>query len=188
MRHANHKHVKLQFALQIAHLNKNDKDKKRTLAGEMLARQMISTYCNVAPEEISFEYGLYGKPNAKYLDVEFNISHSYEMVVCAISDNPVGIDAEKIRPIGTSILRRLCTDIDLEYIFGNNTTTNNIPSDFDEQQLHRFYKVWTAKEAYFKCTGTGIKNLKSISMDELAKKIKMYQIEDYIITIIESQN
>lgn len=167
---------------------KNKKDQMLTVAGEMLARRMISTCCNVASADISFEIGSYGKPNAKQLDVEFNISHSYEMVVCAISDNPVGIDAEKIRPIGTSILRRLCTDIDLEYIFGNNTTTNNIPSDFDEQQLHRFYEVWTAKEAYFKCTGTGIKNLKSISMDELAKNIKMYQIEDYIITIIESQN
>lgn len=165
---------------------KNDKDKKRTLAGEMLARQMISTYCNVAPEEISFEYGLYGKPNAKYLDVEFNISHSGEMAVCAISDNPVGIDVERIRPIGTNILRKLCTDIDLEYIFGNDTKTNNIPSDFDDQQLYRFYEVWTAKEAYFKCVGTGIKNLKSISMDELTKNRKMFQIGDYIITVIES--
>lgn len=167
---------------------KNNKDKKRTLAGEMLARQMISTYCNVAPEEISFEYGLYGKPNAKYLDVEFNISHSDEMAVCAISDNPIGIDVEMIRPIGTNILRKLCTDVDLEYIFGNGTITNNLPSDFDEQQLHRFYEVWTAKEAYFKCVGIGIKNLKSISMDELVGNRKMYQIENYIITIVETDN
>ena len=51
---------------------KYDKDKKRTLAGEMLARRMISTYCNVVPEEISFETGCYGKHNAKHLNVEFN--------------------------------------------------------------------------------------------------------------------
>lgn len=165
---------------------KYDKDKKRTLAGEMLARRMISTYCNVVPEEISFETGCYGKPNAKHLNVEFNISHSEEMVVCAISDKPVGIDVEMIRPIGTNILRKLCTDIDLEYIFGNDTITNNIPCNFDDQQLCRFYEVWTAKEAYFKCIGTGIKNLKSISMDELEEKRKTYQIENYIITVIES--
>lgn len=167
---------------------KNDKDKKRTLAGEMLARQMISTYCNVAPEDISFETGCYGKPNAKHLNVKFNISHSEEVVVCAISDKPVGIDVEMIRPIGTSILRKLCTDIDLKYIFGNDTKTNNIPSDFNDQQLYRFYEVWTAKEAYFKCIGTGIKNSKSISMDELVGDRKMYQIENYIITIVETDN
>ena len=45
---------------------------------------MISTYCNVAPEDISFETGCYGKPNAKHLNVKFNISHSEEVVVCAI--------------------------------------------------------------------------------------------------------
>lgn len=165
---------------------KYDKDKKRTLAGEMLARRMISTYCNVVPEEISFETGCYGKSNAKHLNVEFNISHSEEMVVCAISDKPVGIDVEMIRPIGTNILRKLCTDVDLEYIFDNGTITNNIPCNFDDQQLCRFYEVWTAKEAYFKCVGTGIKNLKSISMDELEEKRKTYQIENYIITVIES--
>lgn len=165
---------------------KNIDDKKRTIAGEILARKMISSFCNVFPEDVFFELGLHGKPYVKNLDVEFNISHSDEMVVCAISDKPVGIDVEMIRPIDTNILRILCTDVDLEYIFGNGTITNNIPCNFDDQQLCRFYEVWTAKEAYFKCVGTGIKNLKSISMDELEEKRKTYQIENYIITAIES--
>lgn len=51
---------------------KNEIDKKRTVAGEMLARRMISKYCNVLPEDIYFETGCYGKPNAKNLNVEFN--------------------------------------------------------------------------------------------------------------------
>ena len=167
---------------------KNEIDKKRTVAGEMLARRMISKYCKVVPEDIYFETGCYGKPNAKHLNVEFNISHSQEMVVCAISDKPVGIDVEMIRPISTNILRKLCTDIDLKYILGSDRVSINIPNNFDDQQLHRFYEVWTAKEAYFKCIGTGIKNLKSISMDELVGNRKMYQIENYIITIVQTDN
>ena len=167
---------------------KNKKDQMRTVAGEMLARRMISKHCNVVPEDIYFETGCYGKPNAKHLNVEFNISHSEEVVVCAISDKPVGIDVEMIRPIGTNILRKLCTDIDLKYILGSDRVSINIPNNFDDQQLHRFYEVWTAKEAYFKCIGTGIKNLKSISMDELVGNRKMYQIENYIITILETDN
>ena len=117
---------------------------------------------------------------------KFNISHSEEMVVCAISDKPVGIDGEMIRPIGTNILRKLCTDIDLKYILGSNRVSISIPNNFDDQQLYGFYEVWTAKEAYFKCIGTGIKNLKSVSMDELVGKRKMYQIENYIITIVQT--
>lgn len=167
---------------------KNKKDQMLTVAGEMLARRMISKYCNVVPEDIYFETGCYGKPNAKHLNVKFNISHSEEVVVCAISDKPVGIDVEMIRPIGTNILRKLCTDIDLKYILGSDRVSINIPNNFDDQQLHRFYEVWTAKEAYFKCIGTGIKNLKSISMDELVGDRKMYQIENYIITIVETDN
>lgn len=167
---------------------KNEMDKKRTIAGEMLARRMISKYCKVVPEDIYFETGCYGKPNAKHFNVEFNISHSEEMVVCAINDKPVGIDVEMIRPIGTNILRKLCMDIDLKYISGSDMASIKIPNNFDDQQLHRFYEVWTAKEAYFKCIGTGIKNLKSISMDELVENRKMYQIENYIITIVETDN
>ena len=167
---------------------KNIKDQMRTVAGEMLARRMISKYCNVVSEDIYFETGCYGKPNAKRLNVEFNISHSEEMVVCAISDNPVGIDVEMIQPIGINILHKLCTDVDLEYILGINATGIHMPSKFDEQQLYRFYEVWTAKEAYFKCIGTGIKNLKSISMDRLVEDRKIYQIGNYIITIVQIDN
>lgn len=167
---------------------RNEMDKKRTVAGEMLARRMISEYCNVMCEDIYFETGCYGKPNVKELGVEFNISHSEEMVVCAISDNAVGIDVEMIQPIGINILRKLCTDVDLEYILGINATGIHMPSKFDEQQLYRFYEVWTAKEAYFKCIGIGIKNLKSISMDRLVEDRKIYQIENYIITIVQTDN
>ena len=105
---------------------KNIDDKKRTISGEILARKMISSFCNVFPEDVFFELGLHGKPYVKNLDVEFNISHSDEMVVCAISDNSVGIDIERVKPIGVNILRRVCTDVDLEYIFGDTVTINNI--------------------------------------------------------------
>ena len=56
-------------------------DKKRTVVGEMLARQAISEWCGAAEESITFEKAEHGKPYAKDLNVEFNISHSADMVV-----------------------------------------------------------------------------------------------------------
>ena len=161
-------------------------DRKRTVIGEMLARKMLSEYCHISEQQIFFKIGEHGKPYAVNC-AEFNISHSKNMVVCAISDNSVGIDVEKIRPIGINILHKLCTDRDLEYMFGNMVSFNDLPACFSNKELKRFYELWSAKEAYFKCVGTGLKNLKSISMDKLMRNKKTYQIKDYIITVIESQ-
>lgn len=158
-------------------------DKKRTVVGEMLARKAFSEWCNVSVEDIIFDVTEYGKPFVKGLSVEFNISHSADMVVCAINDKPIGIDIEKIRPIDLSIAKRICTDEELNYIF------NHIPpeSDFSYTEntalLTRFFKIWTAKEAISKYLGKGISlSWSSIIQTEYLLYKKMAN-EDYIITI-----
>ena len=70
-------------------------DKKRTVAGEMLARKAIAEWGGIAPESITFGTKEHGKPYAKDLAVEFNVSHSGDMVVCAVDDKPIGIDIER---------------------------------------------------------------------------------------------
>ncbi len=137
-------------------------DKKRTVAGEMLARRAIAEWCGVSAESICFERTEYGKPFAIGLPVAFNISHSGNTVVCAVSDSPVGIDVEEIRPIDLCIAKRICTDDDLEYLFGHTPVDEDFVETSDHDLLVRFFKIWTAKEAYFKCLGTGITGLKTI--------------------------
>lgn len=127
-------------------------DKKRTVAGEMLARKAIAGWCSVEPESITFAIGVYGKPYAVDLDVEFNISHSGDMVVCAVDDKPVGIDIEQIRPIDLSIAKRVCTAKELIYIFGYKPTETDFVYTEDEEILTRFFEVWTKKEACYKCS------------------------------------
>lgn len=127
-------------------------DKKRTVAGEMLARKAISEWCGVKPESITFAIGEHGKPYAVDLDVEFNISHSGDMVVCAVDDYPVGIDIELIRPIDLSVAKRVCTKEELLYIFGYEPTAFDFIYTEDEEILTRFFEVWTKKEACYKCS------------------------------------
>ncbi len=161
---------------------KGTDDRKRSVAGEMLARKLLSEYCRISEEQIVFKTGEHGKPYAVGC-AEFNISHSGNMVVCAVADNPVGIDVEMIKPINPGIVRKLCTESDNRYIYGKNSP--NETDEFSDEQLYRFYEVWTAKEAYFKCIGTGIKNLKSISFENLIDIRKVFNCGDYLITIIE---
>lgn len=161
---------------------KNEKDRKLTVAGEMLARKLLSGYSHTSQEQIVFEIGEHGKPYAVGC-AEFNISHSGDMVVCCVSDKCIGIDIEMIKPLNSSIIRKLCTESDKRYIYGEDSLDET--NEFGNEQLYRFYEVWTAKEAYFKCIGTGIKNLKSISFENLVERRKVYDLGEYLITIIE---
>lgn len=162
-------------------------DKKRTIAGEMIIRKMISEQYNLSQQNILIETGKYGKPEIKNIDTHFNISHSEDMVVGCIGARPIGIDVEKIKKISTSILRKTCTTEDIEYIVGSDTN-GEMPKTFEANHLRRFYEVWTAKEAYFKCVGTGIgiQNLKSVSIDMLSCNITSYSISGYIISIVQT--
>jgi len=131
-------------------------DKKRTVAGEMLARKAIAEWCGVSPESITFGTQKYGKPYAKNLSVEFNISHSGDIVVCAVDNNPIGIDVEKIRPIDLIVSKCICSDEELIYFFGHVPTEQDFIYTTDHHLLTRFFELWTAKEAIHKLRGVGI--------------------------------
>lgn len=131
-------------------------DKKRTVAGEMLARKAVAEWCDIAEESIVFDKREYGKPFAVGLNVEFNISHSENMVVCAVDEKPVGVDVELIRPIDLGIAKRICTENELLYLFGHVPVEEGFSCVPNRDILMRFYEIWTAKEAYGKCSGTGV--------------------------------
>ena len=155
-------------------------DKKRTVAGEMLARKAIAEWCGVTPENITFGIKEHGKPYAKGLAVEFNISHSGNMVVCAVDDKPIGIDVEQIRPIDLSVAKRICTDEELLYLFGHAPTEQDFTYTTDTETLTRFFEFWTAKEAYGKCVGDGISLIADFPSNcNIAKHI----FADYVIQI-----
>ena len=46
---------------------------------------------------LKFEKNQYGKPYlSEHPDFYFNISHSGEYVLCAIDNNPIGVDIEEV--------------------------------------------------------------------------------------------
>lgn len=155
-------------------------DKKRTVVGEMLVRKAISKRFSVSPESIVFGTKENGKPFAKDIPIEFNISHSGNMVVCAVSDSPIGIDIEQIRPVDLSVAKRICTENELIYIFGKNPETSEFKISYDKEILRRFFKIWTIKEAYAKNIGTGIKSIKS---DSSKISAKTFYFDDYVLSV-----
>ena len=120
----------------------HDADRLRTLAGETLARQMLAERLGCAPENAPLEWDENGKPAAPGTGLYVSISHSGAYAVCALDEQPIGVDVETIRPADAKFMRRVCTEEELRYLAGGDP-------------LRRFWELWTAKEALFKRTGHG---------------------------------
>ncbi|MCR4694585.1 MAG: 4'-phosphopantetheinyl transferase superfamily protein [Pseudobutyrivibrio sp.] len=79
-----------------------------------------------------------GKPSfLQPKGIDFSISHSNLFAVCAISDKPVGIDVERIRPYDQGLVERFFTKADCEFL-------ESVPF---KDQNKKFTEVWTFKEA-----------------------------------------
>ncbi len=151
-------------------------DRKRSVAGEMLARKLLSEYSGTVPKDIVILTDKKGKPYSQNVNLNFSISHSDKYVACAVNKTQVGIDIEKIQPdINFQITKKFCTEKEKDYIFR---------SFEKESAVRRFFEVWTFKEAYFKFIGTGITNLKSIDIFELDLNRSCFVEEGYMFTII----
>jgi len=134
------------------------KDKIRALVGEILIRSIIIQKFTVNNEDITFNENFYGKPYLKnFPNVFFNLSHSGDYVVCAFDTYPVGIDIERVKDIEyMDLAENFFTKKEYDYI---------MKGDFN-QQLNRFYDIWTLKESYIKCSGKGLSvPLKSFSIE-----------------------
>ena len=89
---------------------------------------------------------LYNEHGAPYLAVGpyFSISHCKQGIAVAVSDSPIGIDIEAIRPLNESLVRKTMNSQEQTRIFS---------SAHPEVE---FIRLWTQKEAYVKMQGTGI--------------------------------
>ncbi|MBM7624592.1 4'-phosphopantetheinyl transferase family protein [Sporohalobacter salinus] len=133
------------------------KDAYRTIIGEILIRSLIYNEFKIKNQNIIFKKNDYGKPFLKdYPEFHFNVSHSGEWVVCAVSDRKIGIDIEKIDFIDFKIAQNFFTKE--EY--------NNLMSKNKKDRLEYFYYLWTSKESYIKAVGKGL----SISLDSFIIK------------------
>ena len=125
-------------------LNKK-RAKKLSVAAGALVRRAIAEEFNIDKDSIRFRRDKKGKPYTESAKVEFSISHSKSIAVCAISDRPVGIDIEKMRDVNFNVAKRLFTPDEQKYVF-----------QIKKLQKQRFFEVWTRKEAYVKLLGYGI--------------------------------
>ena len=109
-----------------------EENRLQSLCADGLAREMLAAKLACAPAEITFTYTETGKPLTAL--AHFSVSHSGDLVVCAVSNVSIGIDVERIRPVPPRLGRAM----------------GKWQSEED------FYQRWTRREAALKCRGEGL--------------------------------
>ena len=132
------------------------RDAQNALLGDVLARMLICRATGRSNKQLEFTTNEYGKPSLiTDTHIHYNISHAGHCIACAIDDEPVGIDIERIKPIDIKIAERFFAPDEILYI----------TSLKDNLLVRRFYEVWTKKESRIKYEGKGLsKPLPSFSV------------------------
>ena len=122
-----------------------EKAKRLSLAAGVLLRIALER-AGAGEGELSF--GENGKPCLAGGGVEFNLSHSGSLAVCAASDRPVGADVEAYRHFDEKLLR---------YVYQERELADVRERAAPENEDRAFTELWTLKESFMKYLGTGLR-------------------------------
>jgi 4'-phosphopantetheinyl transferase len=126
--------------------------RRQCLVSRVLVRTVLSWYTGDAPAVWEFRSNDYGKPavvRPAGCPLQFNLSHTTGLVVCAVSlAGDVGIDAED--------LTRRAADPSLASNYFAPEEVALLESVPEEERQLRFLQLWTLKEAFIKAKGRGL--------------------------------
>lgn len=150
---------------------KNQDAKYNSLIGKLLLQYCCHKYYNIY--HLTLQRTQYDKPYIDNFNLHFNLSHSKNRIVLVFSNHPVGIDIENISSFNYGIIRKFFSLKEQKYI---NSLSNN------EKKINEYFKLWTQKESFVKCLGTGffhhILNTNMVSDDKPLNK-KNYKGTNY---------
>jgi 4'-phosphopantetheinyl transferase len=142
-------------------------DSQRSLLGELLARHLLHKATGEPLPNEAFTTGEKGKPaHDGFRGVHFNITHSGEWVVVALSLCRVGVDVEKMRKIPEGVARRFFSEAE-------NQLMDSAKTEAERREI--FFTLWTLKESFLKTIGTGL--TKSLSSFTINKENGHFELE-----------
>ena len=140
-------------------------------AGRALLAQMYREYRGREMPAVVLEER--GKPRLADDPLQFSISHTGAHVFCALSDRPIGIDAEE-----------QSRDIDLQLAEKILSPSEKKRYDSADDKRSALLRLWVLKEAAAKCTGQGLRgypNKTDFSPDDP----RIQQIDGCFVAVIE---
>jgi 4'-phosphopantetheinyl transferase len=151
------------FAEQTTQLNETNRF--ASSLGKVMVQQLLID-SGVAGKDLSFlSTGEFGKPELPIPNIDFNISHSKDMVVSVVSTSKsVGVDIEAIRDIDVIEYKTVFSEKEWKLLAVSN------------QPRELFFKLWVKKESLLKAHGSGLQI--ELSDVEVSDKIGLIRQSD----------
>lgn len=151
-------------------------DRKTCVMAYLLLLHALHSNYGIHEPKISF--GSAGKPYlTDYPDIHFNISHCPKGCICGISDSPIGVDIQDVRPFSQEIAKHCCSEEEL----------NLLVEAVDPAM--EFTRMWAMKESYLKMTGVGItQSLPAIDTRKLTSKIQTDMYNGCCIAVASAES
>lgn len=168
--------IPFKYRCYIENKHSNPKNKFLSISAYGLLFKVLQ-WNNIEYENCELDIGKYGKPYFKNLDVHFSISHSDNMIACAVSLNSkVGVDIQKKFTFILEYLDYFCNDTETGLILNSSNISLSMTS------------VWSKKEAYFKYCGDGITSFSSLKSFDTTKSCNDKYIvnwtgDDYALSV-----
>lgn len=126
-----------------------DEPRRRFIVSRGRLRRTLQSLGAGDAAALRFVTGAHGKPTLVDGALRFNVSHSDDLWVCAVSrDREIGIDVERRRP--DRPFDRLAAR------FFSPPEAEQVLALEGEERMAAFYRCWTRKEAWLKARGFGI--------------------------------
>ena len=144
--------------------------KLSALAWLLLAKALRESGIEQVPE---MAFGEHGKPYFPSLPgLHFSLSHCPCAVACAVSDRPVGVDVESLRPYRPQLGRYVLSERELQRV------------EASAESDREFARLWTRKEALLKLDGTGLRNnLKGLLEERSEVQFSMHEEATYVCAL-----
>ena len=117
-----------------------------SLGVELLLKKACEDFGIRYEDEVIVE-NKYSKPSFSGSNIQFNLSHSGERVMCIMSEHEVGCDVEQTDKANIAIAKRFFSEEEVKQI----QAFSNV-----EAQAECFCRIWTLKESFIKCFGRGL--------------------------------
>jgi 4'-phosphopantetheinyl transferase len=122
-------------------------DRRRSIVARGATRRLLGRYLDSDPVLFVIDEEEFGKPILRRREIEFNASHSGDLVALAFaSETAVGVDVERRRELTDTLALARRYFSPAEVVIVESATDEN----------DAFFAIWTAKEAIVKASGKGI--------------------------------
>jgi 4'-phosphopantetheinyl transferase len=151
-----------------------ERDRRRFVRCRALLRKLIARSIGCDAASLTFRYNAYGKPELD--EIHFNVSHSANIAVIALTYAPIGIDVETINP-SAEVMSLARTAF-------SSAECGALAAMPHAERAAAFFRGWTRKEAYLKLLGTGF-SLASDSFTVSLANEPLTFIGDYALRDLE---